>query len=82
MRNGTCPKCGAQEVYCATRNRGAYGVNTIPTGFFRTFINMDNYVCGQCGHVEFYISDPKGLQKIKNKWSKVRLEAQNRTTGC
>ncbi len=71
MRNGTCPKCNSNNVYAAYDNGGAHGVNSIPVSPLGRYIMLDNYVCGDCGYVEFYISNPTGMEKIKNNWVKV-----------
>ncbi len=67
MRTGICPKCGSDEVYLKARNGGTQGVNVLRASRWK-YVRMDNYVCGACGYIEFYLSDPSGLQRIKETW--------------
>jgi len=32
---------------------------------------LDNYVCGECGYVEAYVSDQTKLAEIARKWEPV-----------
>lgn len=73
MKDGTCPKCGSDEVYAGTDvwpKRGPFNSNTIPLGFLSSTA-LDNYVCGRCGFVEHYVSDRNALRKIRENWTEV-----------
>lgn len=37
-------------------------------GAFDTNAKVQHYVCVGCGYVEKYISDAKGLEKVRTKW--------------
>jgi predicted RNA-binding Zn-ribbon protein involved in translation (DUF1610 family) len=75
LKSGTCPKCGAMEVYTdsdkARHNERAYMMVSPATGF-----TIDTYVCIACGHFEEYFKDSdlkeaKTMSKLKEKWKKI-----------
>ena len=74
MKSGQCPKCGSFEVYSGAYvpNKYVY-YNTIPVsgGLFSQVVELDNYVCVNCGYVESYISDEEQLRRIADKWPRV-----------
>ena len=76
MKHGTCPKCSRENVRTGASvmfKRGSLGANTIPTGgFIPSAVELDNYVCPDCGYVESYITDRSALAKIRAKWPKAR----------
>lgn len=37
-----------------------------------TKVELIHYVCGECGYTESYIEDPKGLDKIRNKFPQLQ----------
>lgn len=70
MKNGICPHCQGKEIYSGTAVKGKSGMhdsNCIPVSLFRA-APLDNYVCGQCGHVQSFIAKEKDLAAIKRKW--------------
>ncbi|MBN2346573.1 MAG: hypothetical protein JXO51_09320 [Candidatus Aminicenantes bacterium] len=70
MKNGTCPLCGAREVYSGAAVKGKSGMhqcNTIPLSTFFAAV-LDNYVCGHCGYVQSFIAKEKHLAAIRKKW--------------
>lgn len=67
---GTCPKCSAGDVHVVAMDWRRIGAE-IPTGLF-TRAKIDHYVCGHCGYVETYISDPEDVAKIAEKWPRVQ----------
>lgn len=74
MKSGTCPNCGSSDVYAGTNitfKGGRYGSNTVPISAWYGAM-LDNYVCVNCGYLESYISDRARLDKIKEKWVKVK----------
>lgn len=46
------------------------GSNLKITAFY--FAALEYYVCIDCGYVESYITNPNKLQKIHEKWAKVK----------
>ncbi len=70
MKSGECPKCGAEQVFHRRKNQGPYGINRLPISFFYSAA-VDSYVCGSCGYVETYVSKPKHVLKIKQKWRRI-----------
>jgi ribosomal protein S27AE len=70
MKNGTCPLCGAKEIYSGAAVKGKAGMhdsNCIPVSIFRA-APLNNYVCGQCGYVQSFVAREKDLAAIKKKW--------------
>ncbi len=63
MKNGICLKCGSEEVY----KRESVGYTYIPVTWFRTAYPT-NYVCADCGYVEWFIEKPDILESIRIKW--------------
>jgi len=50
------------------RRFGGDMYNAISFGF--TNVYPTRYICTDCGYIENYIDDPKGLAKIKDKYLK------------
>lgn len=76
MKTGICPKCDSPEIFSGARialKKGPFGSNSIPIGL-TSIAALDNFVCGECGYVESYISDPQKLIEIARKWEKVGSE--------
>ncbi|HQU81508.1 MAG TPA: hypothetical protein PKY59_00190 [Pyrinomonadaceae bacterium] len=68
MKDGICPKCKSEEVYIDTANRHGiivpvHSLATRPTHL---------YVCVDCGYLEFYARTGFDLQKVKEKFKKVK----------
>ena len=73
MKQGTCPKCGSANIYCAQDlplKSGPFGSNSIPISL-TAMAALDNYVCVDCGLVESYVADAYMLKKITKKWRPV-----------
>jgi ribosomal protein S27AE len=76
LKSGVCPKCSAQDVYSTENDRR----KIVPHKFKddmswenRLSPEVDNYVCGNCGYVEFYVR-PKGLATVKETWERKQLQ--------
>jgi len=75
LKSGTCPKCGANEVYTTSGGpKRGERVSLAVTSF--GFYLLDTYLCMNCGHIEEYISDEdlkddKMTQKVKENLKKV-----------
>jgi len=70
MKNGTCPLCGAKEIYGSSNvkmKEGMHHSNTIPVSAFCAAA-LDHLVCGRCGYVQSFIAKEKHLEKIRKKW--------------
>lgn len=53
-----CPECGSDEIYAKVVNAvGGYGPNLLPGvgGFWGG--KFEIYVCGKCGHSQFYVPE-------------------------
>jgi len=60
MKNhGTCPKCSAQDVLVVTI--------TDQIESSRVGLTQDAHVCGACGYIEFYASDPSAIRAVARK---------------
>jgi hypothetical protein len=76
LKTGTCPKCNSKKVFSGAGiplKKGPFGSNSIPIGL-TSIAALDNYVCGECGYVERYVSDQGKLDEISRKWGAVELE--------
>ena len=76
MKTGTCPKCSSKKVLSGADiplKKGPFGSNSIPIGL-TSIAALDNYVCGECGYVESYVSSQSKLAEISRKWARVELE--------
>lgn len=70
MKNGKCPKCGSDKVYCGIDvfpKSGPFGSNSIPVSI-TSIAAIDNYVCTDCGYLERYIAETEKLREIARKW--------------
>jgi len=54
MKEGKCPKCGANEVYRFTNKH--IGI-VIKTGLLK-WVHLSPYVCSQCGFTELFADNP------------------------
>jgi predicted RNA-binding Zn-ribbon protein involved in translation (DUF1610 family) len=64
MKQSTCPKCGGKDIRA---KEGRDPQSTIPVSPFRS-AGLNYRVCVSCGFVETYITDPKHLKRIADKW--------------
>ena len=55
MKNGVCPKCGAEDVR-VDENRLS-GRNALALTFFGRPVKIRNYICVACGYLENYIQE-------------------------
>jgi predicted nucleic-acid-binding Zn-ribbon protein len=73
VEKGVCPKCGSSEVY---RRRGgmasSHGVFLLLS--LLRYLEIDTYVCTNCGYIENYTADKYRLPEIvcNKKWEHVR----------
>lgn len=72
MKSGICPICSSSEIYSGADVQFKSGRNNVIPVTLWDFAEMDNYVCVECGYVESYIADRSRLNKIKEKWPKVK----------
>ncbi len=71
MKTGKCPKCGSSEIYC--QNKMRTGRSALMLSVW-SVIPLDEYVCGDCGYVESFVSDAKSLSKLTEKLEKARKD--------
>ncbi len=70
MKSGKCPKCGSTNVHKG-RKPGTWTSDKVMVpigGPFDANAKVRQYVCIGCGYVETYVSVPKELEKLRNKW--------------
>lgn len=84
MKNGTCPKCGSESVYCGDKlplKNGPFGSNSIPISII-SIAALDNYVCTDCGYLESYIAEKDKIKEITEGWRNLQAtEVTEETTG-
>ena len=74
MKDGTCPKCGSDAVFCGDKvplKSGPFGSNSIPISLI-SIASLDNYVCTDCGYIESYIADTDKNKEIADSWRRVK----------
>jgi predicted nucleic-acid-binding Zn-ribbon protein len=85
MREGRCPKCASEQIYYSNAKGAQSGLSTdsgqpllriykdnrfIPD---ISLLEMDYYLCRQCGYLEMYVRDISQLAKLDDctNWQKV-----------
>ncbi len=71
--NGYCERCGSSNSRSGARidgKEGLKGSNRLPIDS-QTSVDLDNYVCIDCGYTESYISNRGMLNRIEKQWQKV-----------
>ena len=75
MKDGQCPKCGAQAVYLFSGGSPAAPINAVRLS--RTprvnFAPVDTYVCVNCGYLENYVAHAEKLSYIADHWAQVAV---------
>lgn len=80
MKNGTCPKCGSNEIISELNIRGGeshppYVQVVEPAPANRPFVWMPKseqghfraWVCGACGYTEIYTDNYQGMNEGRKK---------------
>jgi predicted nucleic-acid-binding Zn-ribbon protein len=78
MLDGTCPKCGSDQVYCDPFRASPYDRLWVGNFFHHKKAYFRTYICTDCGYTEKYIADRDFLQRIRQKWHKVRDEKKKK----
>lgn len=70
-----CPKCNSYEIYYAKGNTGSYGSgsNILLGVTIFSGVDVDRYICGNCGYVEHFVRTPD-LMQLKNSKKIKRVE--------
>ena len=64
-RTNTCPKCQSPEIAKVPGDlQSSIGVPFGPLGWAA----VTRYLCMQCGFMEQYVDDAKGLEKIAKRY--------------
>ena len=78
MKNGTCPKCGSESIYCGDKiplKNGPFGSNSIPVSII-SIAALDNYVCTDCGYIESYIAEEDKRKEINEDWRSINASEE------
>jgi len=67
MKSSGCPKCGGKDVRTNDRKNPHMAIPV--TAFRGAYVTQT--VCVSCGYVEAYVTDPKYLKLIAEKWKPV-----------
>ena len=74
MKDGTCPKCGANEVR-TTRDGFGYRDgeprSTSRPSMLTEGSAVDTYLCTGCGYYERFVVDAGKLAEVAQKWPRV-----------
>jgi len=62
MKQRLCPKCGGKDMRTSDIKSTHIQVSALRGAY------LQYYVCVSCGYVESYITDPKQLARIAEKW--------------
>ncbi len=64
-----CPKCGSYDILYAKGYTGGYGsgINIMYGATIFSAVDVDRYICGNCGYVEHFVrkQDIEKLRKSK-----------------
>lgn len=71
MKNGTCPKCGAHEVYQHIGNPSAQEGIALQGGIINRGVAPDKYVCAACGYLEYYLPTAESRQLVRDNWKHI-----------
>ena len=73
MKDGQCPKCGAQAVYRFDGGSPAAPLNAVRLSRAPrvNFAPVDTYVCVNCGYLESYVAHAEKLSYIADHWAQV-----------
>ncbi len=81
MKDGLCPKCGAQTVYRRKFIWPGYGISSIQVKEeMSQTLPLDNYICTSCGYVELYLEDASAMIYITDHWDGVESAESDRDT--
>jgi hypothetical protein len=67
-----CPHCRGTDIYHRQVDAsGSYGPDLLPDiGGWLDNGHFDLYVCGSCGHAQFFVESDR-LEQVRKKWEKV-----------
>jgi ribosomal protein S27AE len=73
LKSGVCPKCDGNEVYFTENEYD----KVLPHEFGKSLMIggrpspvVDNFVCGNCGYIEFFVR-PRYLAVVKKNWDRM-----------
>lgn len=76
MKNGICPQCKGQEVYCSAGNSASQEAIILKGGVLNKGAAPEKYVCGTCGYLEYYLPLGNGnLEMIREHWDRVEASS-------
>lgn len=77
LKDGKCPKCDCETVYTSNLKDDFMGggnpfVGAMMKGLQSRMINMNFYVCDDCGYMESYIGDRDSMKNVRKQWRVIR----------
>lgn len=94
LKDGICPQCQSQDIYVGQPQvqyeRRLISLALLHTGDYSPseFLLLDAYVCADCGHIEWRVSDKStdGRERAtalrdSNNWQPLNQEPQARAVG-
>ena len=70
MKNGTCPKCNASEIYSNAEAR-IISRNRLGTDTWSLSVPLHVYMWKNCGYLEYYVPYQEGREQVARKWPSV-----------
>jgi hypothetical protein len=73
MRSGVCVKCSAPTIFAKDDgiSYGSGGSLYVHTGMISQAVPSKSFVCTTCGYYELYITEPKKLADVAQKWQQI-----------
>ena len=71
MKNGICPRCGAETVYAKPGGIGEAAIHVNTSGLLSLPVECTSYICTSCGYYENYINDHLKLGDVARTWKKI-----------
>ncbi len=69
MKDGVCPRCGAEDVYESTSNLDQRSCRVLA---IFSHVRLEELICCNCGLVETYLAEMKDVEKVMAKCTKVK----------
>jgi hypothetical protein len=69
MQSGKCDKCGASTVHTLANGIAPGGRREyIGFGGAYTAVDVQTYLCTNCGYYENYVTDTRRLAEVAQRW--------------
>jgi len=71
-----CPHCKSSDIYRTRAEARGEDIDLLPgVGAWFDYGKFDIYVCGQCGHTQFFVQEDR-LEQLRQNWEKVRTRLE------